>query len=127
MQDSGRMALRPYNLAGVRNTPLRHSSLGASPGVRPRGGNRGKEPLWGTLGLPARGTHRRWVARPYSSLVTRQGEGKSIVPVSKTITCGDLTAADEGREVTLMGWLHRRRDHGHLIFIDLRDRFGITQ
>jgi aspartyl-tRNA synthetase len=47
--------------------------------------------------------------------------------VSKTNTCGDLTAADIGRDVTLMGWLHRRRDHGHLIFIDLRDRFGITQ
>jgi aspartyl-tRNA synthetase len=41
--------------------------------------------------------------------------------------CGDLTAAQAGQEVLLMGWVHRRRDHGNVIFIDLRDRFGITQ
>ncbi len=49
------------------------------------------------------------------------------MPVSKTITCGELTAADEGRTVTLMGWVNRRRDHGDLIFVDLRDRWGVTQ
>jgi len=49
------------------------------------------------------------------------------MPVSKTITCGDLTAADEDRAVTLMGWVNRRRDHGDLIFVDLRDRWGVTQ
>jgi aspartyl-tRNA synthetase len=42
-------------------------------------------------------------------------------------TCGDLRAADAGREARLAGWVHRRRDHGHLIFLDLRDRHGITQ
>ena len=47
--------------------------------------------------------------------------------VSKTVTCGELTAADVGRTVTLMGWVNRRRDHGDLIFIDLRDRWGVTQ
>lgn len=42
-------------------------------------------------------------------------------------TCGQLTDAEENKIVRLSGWVHRKRDHGHLLFIDLRDHYGITQ
>ena len=45
----------------------------------------------------------------------------------RTDTCGQLRAADTGRGVRLSGWVHSKRDHGGLLFIDLRDHYGLTQ
>lgn len=42
-------------------------------------------------------------------------------------TCGELRAGDAGREVRLSGWVHRKRDHGGVVFIDLRDHCDLTQ
>ena len=47
--------------------------------------------------------------------------------LKRTSKNGELRLSDRGREVVLSGWVHRRRDHGGLIFIDLRDRWGLTQ
>src|SRR5207244_9640740 len=45
----------------------------------------------------------------------------------RTHTCAALRLADAGRPARLSGWVHRKRDHGQLLFIDLRDHYGITQ
>jgi aspartyl-tRNA synthetase len=45
----------------------------------------------------------------------------------RTHTCGALRASDTGAAVRLSGWIHRKRDHGGLVFIDLRDHYGLTQ
>ena len=45
----------------------------------------------------------------------------------RTHTCSDLNENDINKEITLSGWMHRKRDHGNLLFVDLRDHFGITQ
>jgi aspartyl-tRNA synthetase len=51
----------------------------------------------------------------------------SLATPYRTHTCGQLRAADAGTDARLAGWVHRRRDHGQLIFLDVRDRHGITQ
>ena len=47
--------------------------------------------------------------------------------LQRTNNCGTISEAEVGKEVVLCGWVERRRDHGGLIFIDLRDRSGVVQ
>ncbi|HET6487043.1 MAG TPA: aspartate--tRNA ligase, partial [Spirochaetia bacterium] len=47
--------------------------------------------------------------------------------MKRTVTCGDLRASDAAKSVTLNGWVHRHRDHGGIRFLDIRDRYGVTQ
>lgn len=51
----------------------------------------------------------------------------TIMHPYRTHTCGDLRSSDAGSNVRLSGWVHRKRDHGGLLFIDLRDHYGLTQ
>ena len=45
----------------------------------------------------------------------------------RTHTCGELSKKDKDQKVFLSGWINKKRDHGNLLFLDLRDNYGITQ
>ena len=62
----------------------------------------------------------------------RRGSGRKPLPIAevplyRTAGCGHLRRSDAGCTAVLSGWVQRRRDHGGLIFIDLRDRSGLVQ
>ncbi len=63
----------------------------------------------------------------FISILFKEFRSKTNMNCYKTHTCNELRKNDVGKEVTLSGWLYRKRDHGNLIFVDLRDFYGITQ
>src|SRR5215831_14472185 len=54
-------------------------------------------------------------------------EVQPLGQLARTHTCGQLTSADAGQSTVLLGWVHRVRDLGGVLFFDLRDRHGLTQ
>jgi len=68
----------------------------------------------------------RGMSEPSQPTTTPQAAFGLATPY-RDVTCGELGATDAGREIRIAGWVHRRRDYGGLIFIDLRDRYGLTQ
>ncbi|BBK41745.1 aspartate--tRNA(Asp/Asn) ligase [Allostella vacuolata] len=63
----------------------------------------------------------------FSPAHSRSHSMVSTMHAYRTHTCGQLRAGDVGGQARLSGWIHRKRDHGQLVFIDLRDHYGITQ
>jgi len=67
-------------------------------------------------------------ARPaHRGIRLRALETEQAMHPYRTHTCGQLRATDAGSRVRLSGWIHRKRDHGQLLFVDLRDHFGLMQ
>src|ERR1700748_782567 len=66
-------------------------------------------------------------SRRFSTYESPPGQPEKTMHPYRSHTCGALREADIGKTVRLSGWCHRIRDHGGVLFIDLRDHYGITQ
>ena len=64
---------------------------------------------------------------PFPHLIFQAFRDRTDMHLYRTHTCGDLRPEHAGEEARLSGWVHRTRDHGNLLFIDLRDHYGLTQ
>ena len=89
----------------------------------------GRESQGGELDKPVRGVAFRASRQigPHSACQSGTTESLGLMHAYRSHTCGALRLADVGANVRLSGWIHRKRDHGGLLFVDLRDHYGLTQ
>src|SRR5688572_14063345 len=75
--------------------------------------------------MPARFLTRPAIRAVYAASTLRRNP--ALMHAYRTHTCGALRLSDSGAAARLSGWVHRKRDHGQLLFVDLRDHYGVTQ